>query len=90
MTFRLSPLTRRRWRSFKANRRGYCSLWIIGSLIFVSLFAEMIANDAPLILRHKGEYYFPAFVVYPESTFGGSFGTEAEYREPEVQQLLAE
>ena len=88
MAFQLSPLTHRRWHNFKANRRGYWSLWIIGSLIFLSLFAEIIANDAPLLLRYEGEFYYPAFVVYPESTFGGTFGTEAEYREPEVQRLL--
>jgi microcin C transport system permease protein len=87
-TFRFAPLTRRRWHNFKANRRGYWSLWIIGSLVFVSLFAELIANDAPLVMSYQGELYFPVMVTYPESTFGSSFGTEAEYTEPAVQQMI--
>jgi microcin C transport system permease protein len=69
--FSLSPLNRRRWRNFKANRRGYWSLWIFLTLFVVSLFAEFIANDKPIIAYYKGELLFPALVDYPESKFGG-------------------
>jgi microcin C transport system permease protein len=67
----LSPLNRRRWRNFKANRRGYWSLWLFLALFVVSLFAEFIANDKPIIAYYKGELLFPALVDYPESKFGG-------------------
>lgn len=86
---RLSPLTQRRWRNFKTNRRGYWSLRIIMVLIVMSLFAEIIANDAPLVLNYEGQFYFPTLVTYPESTFGSVFDTEAEYRDKEVQAMIA-
>jgi len=85
---RLSPLTQRRWRNFKANRRGYWSLRVIMVLIVISLFAEIIANDAPLVLNYEGQLYFPTLVTYPESTFGSVFDTEAEYRDKEVQAMI--
>ena len=85
---RLSPLTQRRWRNFKANRRGYWSLRVIMVLIVMSLFAEIIANDAPLVLNYEGQFYFPTVVTYPESTFGSVFDTEAEYRDKEVQAMI--
>ena len=84
-----SPLLRRRWRNFKANKRGYRSLWMVGTMVVASMFAELIANDAPLLLRYEGAFYFPVFVTYPETEFGGVFETEAEYREPPVQELIA-
>ena len=86
--FFLSPLMRRRWTNFKANRRGYWSLWIIGTMIIVSFMAELIANDKPLIMGYRGKLYFPVFVSYPETTFGGIFETEAEYRAYAVQDLI--
>jgi microcin C transport system permease protein len=85
---RVTPLTRRRLLSFKANRRGYWSFWIFMVLFFVTLFAEGIANDKPLVVQFKGDYYFPVVKIYPETFFGGDFETEAEYREAEVQQLI--
>ena len=78
---RVTPLTRRRLLSFKANRRGYWSFWIFMVLFFVTLFAEGIANDKPLVVQFKGDYYFPVVKIYPETVFGGDFETEAEYRE---------
>ena len=84
-----SPMLRRRWRNFKANKRGYRSLWMVGTMVVASMFAELIANDAPLLLRYEGAFYFPVFVTYPETEFGGVFETEAEYREPPVQELIA-
>ena len=85
---RLSPLNRRRWQNFKANRRGYWSLWIFLILFFISLFAELIANDRPFLIHMNGHFYFPAFVTYPETTFGGDFETAADYRDPYVQKLI--
>lgn len=84
----LSPLMRRRWANFKANKRGYWSLWIIGTMIILSFMAELIANDKPLIMGYRGELYFPVFFTYPETTFDGVFETEAEYRAHAVQDLI--
>ncbi len=85
---RRSPINQRRWRNFKANRRGYVSLWIFLALFILSLFAELIANDKPLLVTYQGEAYFPVFAAYPETTFGGDFATEADYRDPFVQELI--
>lgn len=84
----LSPLTRRRYAQFKANRRGYYSLWIFLFLFVTTLFSEFIANDKPLIVKHDDHYYFPIFKEYPETTFGGEFETETSYRDPFVQKLI--
>jgi microcin C transport system permease protein len=84
-----SPLNRRRWQNFKSNRRGYWSLWIFLILFFVSLFAELIANDRPFVIKFDGKLYFPAFISYSETTFGGDFETAADYRDPYLQKLIA-
>ena len=89
-SLRLSPLNRRRWQNFKANRRGYWSFWIFSILFIVSLFAELIANDRPFLIQYDGDLYFPAFVTYPETAFGGDFETAADYRDPYLQKLIAE
>ena len=86
--FRPSPIGRRRWRNFKANRRGWYSLWIFLALFILSLFAEVIANDKPLAMRFKGELHFPLVTFYPESYFGGDFETEPDYTDPFVQDLI--
>jgi microcin C transport system permease protein len=88
--WRLSPLNQRRWQNFKANRRGYWALWIFLFLFIVSLFAELIANDRPFMVRYDGKLYWPAFVSYSETTFGGDFETAADYRDPFLQKLIAE
>ena len=85
---RIAPLTRRRLNNFRANRRGFWSLWVFLALFAATLPAEFIANDRPLVVSYGGEYYFPIFAAYPETTFGGDFETEAEYREPDVQALI--
>ena len=85
----LSPLNRRRWQNFKANRRGYWSLWIFSILFVVSLFAEVIANDRPFFISYDGHWYWPAFVTYSETTFGGDFETAADYRDPYLQKQIA-
>src|SRR5712692_11936882 len=84
----LSPLTRRRLRNFRKNRRGFWSLWIFLTLFVLSLGAEMIANDRPLLVRYDGRFYVPFAVTYPEATFGGVFPTEADYRDPVVRRLI--
>jgi microcin C transport system permease protein len=86
----ISPINRRRLDNFKANRRGYWSLWIFTLMFVVSLFAEFIANDKPFLIEYDGKYYFPAVVTYPETTFGGEFETAADYRDPYVQKLIAD
>ncbi|MDX1580768.1 MAG: ABC transporter permease, partial [Alphaproteobacteria bacterium] len=88
--FRVSPTNARRWQSFRRNRRGYWSLWIFLVLFVLSLFAEFIANDKPLIVSYQGELYFPVLKAYPETEFGGFFETETEYRDPFVQDLIRE
>jgi microcin C transport system permease protein len=84
----LTPLTRRRLRSFRANRRGYWSLWIFLVLFGISLVAEVIANDRPLLVSYEGHLYVPVLRAYPETTFGGVFPTETVYRDPAVIALI--
>ncbi len=86
----MTPLFRRRVHNFKANRRGFWSLWIFLVLFVVSLGAEFIANDDPLLVRYDGRFYFPIFRAYPETTFGGVFPTETVYRDPAVIRLIQE
>ena len=84
----LSPITKRRLKQFRANKRGYWSFWFFMSLLTVCLFAEFIANDKPILIHYDGALYFPTFVNYPETTFGGDFETETEYRDPYVKELI--
>ena len=86
--FRIGPLTKRRWSNFKANKRGYRSLQIFVVLFCTTLFAELIANDKPLVLQHNGALYFPVFSVYTEAQLGGVFETEADYLDSYVQSLV--
>ncbi|HUG36889.1 MAG TPA: ABC transporter permease [Candidatus Limnocylindrales bacterium] len=85
----MKPLTRRRLRNFRANRRGYWATWIFLVLFVTSLGAELIANDRPLLVRHAGGFYVPALRVYPETAFGGELPTEADYRDPYLRGLIA-
>lgn len=84
----ISALNRRRWKNFRANRRAFWSLIILGVLYGLSLFAEYIANDRPVVINFRGELYFPIHNFYAETTFGGDFRTEASYRDPEVRCLI--
>lgn len=86
--FRVTPLTRRRWANFKAHKRGYWSLWIFVALYILSLCAELVANDKPLLVWHDGGLYAPAFKGYPETAFGGQFETEADYSDPVVKAMI--
>jgi microcin C transport system permease protein len=83
-----SPLNQRRWANFKANRRGFWSLWIFLILFGATLGAEFVANDNPLLIRFDGHFYFPVFAKYSETAFGGEFETEARYRDPYVRKLI--
>ena len=86
---RISPLNRRRLENFKANRRGFWSLWIFLVLFVLSLFAEFIANDRPIVVSYKGETLFPVLVDYPEEKFGGFLAT-TDYRDPFIaEEILA-
>ena len=84
----LSPLNQRRWRNFQRNRRAFWSLMIFAVLFGVSLFAELIANDKPILVRYDGGFYAPILRFYPETAFGGDFRTEAVYSDIEVQCLI--
>ena len=86
----LSPINRRRWENFKANRRGYWSFWIFLVLFILTLFAEFIANDRPLYVRYDGKNYFPVFITYPDTEFGDDLGTAADYRDEHLQKLIAQ
>lgn len=77
----LSPINQRRWRNFKANGRGYWSLWLFIMLFLVTLFAEFVANDRPILVMYKGELLYPVFIDYPEEKFGG-FLPVTDYRDP--------
>lgn len=85
----MTPIGERRLRNFQANRRAVVSLWIFAAVFLVTLFAEFIANDKPLLIRYEGTFYAPIFVSYPETTFGGDFPTEAYYRDPFVAGNIA-
>jgi microcin C transport system permease protein len=84
----LSPLMRRRLASFRGSRRGYWSFWIFLALFVLSLGAELLANDRPLLVRYDGRLYAPVVRGYPETAFGGQLPTEAVYRDPDVQRLI--
>ena len=84
----LSPINARRLGNFRSNRRGLRSLRIFLVVFVASLFAEFIANDRPLLVFYGGGLYAPVLREYPETTFGGTFPTEADYRDPAVAQLI--
>ncbi len=90
LRWKVSPITARRLENFKANRRGFWSLWIFLILFVLSLFAEFIANDKPLLVRFDGRFYLPIITSHPETTFGGDFQTEADYTDPFVVELIEE
>ena len=79
---------RRAWLRFRRNRLGYWSLLVFGSVVILSLLAEVLSNDRPLVVRYGGQTYFPLFRDYPETTFGGDFPTPADYLDPFVNQRI--
>lgn len=84
----LSPLMQRRLRQFKANKRGYLSLLVFCSVFFITLFANWIANDKPLLVYYDKQFYFPIVKAYPETTWGGTFETETNYHDPYAKELI--
>ncbi|HEX7889205.1 MAG TPA: ABC transporter permease [Ramlibacter sp.] len=85
----VSP-ARRAWRRFRKNRLGFWSLVLFVTLVVLSLFAEAISNDKPLVVRYQGQYYYPLVHSYPETTFGGDFPTETDYLDPFIRQQLGQ
>ena len=83
----LSP-GQRAWRRFTRNRRGYISLWIFAITFVVSLFAEVLSNDRPIVVRYQGEFYFPLLQQYPEKTFGGDFETPTDFLDPFIEESI--
>jgi microcin C transport system permease protein len=86
----ISPLNKRRLRNFKANNRGYISFWVFMVIFVLTLFAEFLANDKPLLVKYDGDYYYPVLVNYPETTFGGEFDLAPDYTDPFIQELINE
>ncbi len=84
----LTPIQQRRLANFKRNRRGFWSLWIFLALFTITLGAELIANDKPLLLSYQGDWYAPVFQTIPEETFGGFLPTEADYRDPFIRDEI--
>jgi len=84
----LSP-ARRAWRRFKRNRLGFWSLMVLGALVLLSLAAEVVSNDKPLLVRYEGQWYFPLVKSYPEKVFGGDFDTETDYLDPYIRARLS-
>ncbi|MEZ9762322.1 ABC transporter permease [Vibrio splendidus] len=83
-----NPLAEARWLRFKANKRGFISLWIFTVLFGLSLFAEIIANDKPLLVSYDNQWFVPVINEYSETEFGGEFETEADYKDPYVIELI--
>ncbi|MCX2757899.1 ABC transporter permease [Vibrio sp. Sgm 22] len=83
-----NPLAEARWLRFKANKRGFISLWIFTILFGFSLFAEIIANDKPLLVSYDNQWFVPVINEYAETEFGGEFETEADYKDPYVIELI--
>ena len=83
----LSPINQRRLANFKKNRRGFWSLWVFLVLFGLSLLADVIANDKPIVVSYKGETLFPFLVDYPEAKFGGFLAT-TDYRDPFIQDEI--
>ncbi len=85
----LSP-ARRKWQRFRRNRRGFYSLFLFLVFFILSLGAEFISNDKPFLVVYQGNYYFPIIKTYPETTFGGIFETETDYKDPFFFELMRE
>jgi microcin C transport system permease protein len=85
---KMSPVNQRRWQTFLGNKRGKYSLILFALLFFISLFAELVANDKPVLVKFDNKWFSPALVSYPEVTFGGDYETEADYTDPYVVELI--
>lgn len=85
---KMSPINQRRLKNFRNNKRGYWSLWLFVLLFLLSLFAELIANDKPLLVKYEQSYFYPVLIDYSELEFGGEFDTLADYKDPYIQELI--
>ncbi|MBP6892837.1 microcin C transport system permease protein [Pseudacidovorax sp. 1753] len=85
----LSP-GRRAWRRFRRNRLGFVSLVLFTVLVVLSLFAEVLSSDRPLVVRYDGQLYFPVLTDYSEKTFGGDFETPADYLDPFIRERITQ
>ncbi|MBL0418760.1 ABC transporter permease [Ramlibacter sp. AW1] len=85
----VSP-ARRAWQRFRRNRLGFFSLVLFSVMVVLSLFAEVLSNDKPLVVRYEGRFYFPLVQSYPETTFGGDFATPADYLDPFIRDKLTQ
>lgn len=88
-SIKLNPINQRRLQLFKAHKRGYYSLWIFLAIFVLTLGAEFISNDKPVLVYYDNSLYVPVFKIYPETAFGGEFETEADYRDPYVEELIS-
>jgi len=86
----MNPINKRRLELFRNHKRGYYSLWVFTLLFLISLAAEFVANDKPVLISYESSLYFPLFKDYSETEFGGEFETEADYRDPYVIDLINE
>jgi microcin C transport system permease protein len=86
---KMSSLAKRRWRIFVSNKTGLISAVVLGLVVFVSLFADILCNNRPLVVRYEGQYYFPIITMHPETEFGGTFETEADYHDPFIREQFA-
>lgn len=84
----MSPMMQARLTRFKKNRLGWCCFWLFALIFLFTLIAEMIANDKPILVKYDQHYYLPIVKTYPETTFGGVFETEADYKDPAVMQMI--
>ena len=84
----LSP-GKRAWQRFKRNRLGWWSLVLFSVMLFLSLFAEVVSNDRPLVVRFNGQFYFPIATTFPEKTFGGDFETPTDFLDPFIREQLS-
>ncbi|GGK69147.1 ABC transporter permease [Amphritea balenae] len=87
---KMSPINQRRIENFRNNKRGYWSLWLFLGLFLLSMFAELIANDKPILVSYNQQFYYPVLVDYSELEFGGEFDTFADYKDPYIQELIEE
>ena len=86
----MNERTRQRWNKFKANRRGFYAFIVFCAVLVLTSMADFIANDKPIVIRYDGSWYFPIFRQYPETVFGGTFKTAADYKDPYLQKKIDE
>ncbi|MCC7283164.1 MAG: ABC transporter permease [Acetobacteraceae bacterium] len=85
----MSPLNQRRWANFRANRRGYCSAIIFAALFVLTMGAEFLANDRPLVVRYDGAWFFPVLADHDETDFGGDLPVAADFKDPLIEGNIA-